>query len=112
MDPNKVHTLKRCFFQKVKRIADTYDPKKLPTEQLRGEIILNLRELLEIAQREAKSKGRYGAKHQKWSKLVAYISKCINVIMRDYDAVKIKAQLEELKELVHNELLRDREAGN
>jgi len=32
--------------------------------------------------------------------------------MRDYDAVKIKAQLEELKELVHNELLRDREAGN
>jgi len=112
LDPNKVHTLKRRFFQKVKRIADIYDPKKLPTEQLRGEIILNLRELLEIAQREVKSKGRYGAKHQKWSKLAAYISKCINVIMRDYDAVKIKAQLEELKELVHNELLRDREAGN
>jgi len=63
LDPNKVHTLKRRFFQKVKRIADIYDPKKLPTEQLRGEIILNLRELLEIAQRGAKSKGRYGAKH-------------------------------------------------
>jgi len=112
LEPNKVHTLKRRFFQKVKRIADTYDPRKLPTEELRGEIILNHRELLEIAHREAKSKGRYGAKHQKWSKLAAYISKCINVIMRDYDAVKIKAQLEELKELVYNELLRDRETGN
>lgn len=112
MDPNKLHTLKRRFFQKVKRIAESYNPKKLPTEELRGSLILDLKELQEIAKREAKSAGRYGAKHQKWAKLAAYISKCINIIMRDYDTVKIKHDLEELKELVYDELLGDRKTGN
>lgn len=108
--------MKTTFFQKVKRTADTYDPKKLPTEQLRGEMILDLRQLLEIARKKASKEGEkggpYGIEHQKWAKLAAYISKCINIILRDYDAVKIKAKLEELKELVYNELLRDRETGN
>jgi hypothetical protein len=41
--------------------------------------------------------------HQKWVKLAAYISKCINVIMCDCDAVKISQKLDKLRELVENE---------
>lgn len=104
--------LKTTFFQKVKRIADTYDPKKLPTEELRGQFILDLKLLAEIAHQQAQSGGKYGKKHRKWAKLAAYITKTINIIMRDYDAVKIKRDLEELKELVYNELLEERETGN
>lgn len=67
---------------------------------------MHLEALGEIAFEEASKRTKKGGKftknHQKWSKLAANISKCINV-MRDCDAVKISQKLDKLRELVEYE---------
>jgi len=55
------------------------------------------------ASKWTKKGGKFTKDHQKWAKLAANISRCINVIMRDYAAVKISQKLDKLRELVENE---------
>ena len=66
---------------------------------------------LQKASKEGK-RGPYTKEHRKWAKLAAYISKCINVILRDYDAVKVKGELQKLRELVESELLGKGKSGD
>jgi len=64
------------FSEKIRKMRKNFDGK---TQAVRGEL--------------KKAKAARKEKHkQKWSRIVAYIAKCINVIMRDYDAVKISAR--------------------
>lgn len=101
--------LKTTFFsQRIRRMRKKFDGK---TQVVRGGLIAELEELYEWALKKAKD-ARKEKHKQKWSRITAYIAKCINVIMRDYDAVKISRKLDELRRLVENELVADRETGN
>ena len=96
------------FSEKIRKMRKNFDGK---TQAVRGELIAELKELYQWALKKAKA-ARKEKHKQKWSRIAAYIAKCINVIMRDYDAAKISEKLDELRRLVENELLRDRETGN
>ena len=109
LDPNRLPMLKHTLFsKKIRRIQKKFDGE---TQALRGALIADLEELYQWAIKKAK-RAKKQKHRQKWSRIATYIARCINVIMRDYDAVKISEKLKELKRLVENELLRDREKGN
>jgi len=79
----------------------------LNTQELRADLILDLKVLAEMAHEQA-TKTTQGSKrtkqHQKWAHLAAYISRSINMIAKEYDTGKIKEKLEELRKLVDEEL--------
>jgi len=99
---------KIVFSQKIRKIRREFNGK---TQTIRGNLIAELNELYQWAIK--RTKAVRNEKHkQKWSRIAAYIAKCINVIMRDYDANKISEKLDELRRLVENELLKDKTTRN
>jgi hypothetical protein len=96
--------LKTVFFQKIQRTTKKFN---LNTQELRADLILDLKVLAEMAHEQA-TKTTQGSKrtkqHQKWAHLAAYISRSINMIAKEYDTGKIKEKLEELRKLVNEEL--------
>jgi len=96
--------LKTVFFQKIQRTTKKFN---LNTQELRADLILDLKVLAEMAHEQA-TKTTQGSKrtkqHQKWAHLAAYISRSINMIAKEYDTGKIKEKLEELRKLVDEEL--------
>jgi hypothetical protein len=96
--------LKTVFFQKIQRTTKKFN---LNTQELRADLILDLKVLAEMAHEQA-TKTTQGSKrtkqHQKWAHLAAYISRSINMIAKEYDTGKIKEKLEELGKLVDEEL--------
>jgi len=96
--------LKNSFFQKIQRTTKKFN---LNTQELRADLILDLKVLAEMAHEQA-TKTKQGSKrtkqHQKWARLAAYISRSINIIAKEYDTGKIKEKLEELRKLIDEEL--------
>ncbi|MFA5363701.1 MAG: hypothetical protein WC325_00785 [Candidatus Bathyarchaeia archaeon] len=96
--------MKTVFFQKIRRTAKKFD---LNTQQVRADLILDLKVLAEMAHDQA-TKTTQGTKrtkqHQKWAHLAAYISRSINMIAKEYDTGKIKEKLDELRKLVDEQL--------
>ena len=95
--------LKNSFFRKIRRTAKKFT---LNTQELRADLILDLKVLAEIAHNQATKtkRGRKPTKQQqKWAKLAAYISRSINIIAKEYDTGKIKEKLEELEKRINDE---------
>ena len=95
------------FSQRIHKMRKEFDGK---TQAVRGSLIAELEELHQWALERAK-KARKEKHKQKWSRIAAYIAKCVNVVMRDYDSNKIVARLEELEKKVHELREKDRQAG-
>jgi polyhydroxyalkanoate synthesis regulator phasin len=100
---NRGTLLKTVFFQKIRRTAKKFD---VNTQEIRADLILDLKALAEMAHEQA-TKTSQGSKrtkqHQKWAQLAAYISRSINIITREYDTGKIKEKLEELEKRINDE---------
>jgi len=104
LETNNSDMLKTAFFRKIQRTAKKFD---VNTQEIRAELILDLKVLAEMAHNQAtkvKERGRPTKQQQKWAQLAAYISKTINIIAKEYDTGKIKDKLEELRKLVNDEL--------
>jgi hypothetical protein len=104
LDPNSRILLKNSFFQKIRRTAKKFD---LNTQELRTDLILDLKVLAEMAYEQATKtteRRKPTKEQQKWAKLAAYISRSINIIAREYDTGKIKEKLDELRKLVDEQL--------
>jgi hypothetical protein len=103
LEPNSSSLLKTAFFQKIRRTTKKLD---LNTQELRADLILDLKVLAEMAHEQA-TKTKRGKKpskeQQKWAKLAAYISRSINIIAKEYDTGKIKEKLEELEKRINDE---------
>jgi len=85
-----------------KRIAKIVEKFDGDTQRVRGQLILDLKVLAELAHDQAtkiNERRRPTKKHQKWAQLAAYISNAINRIAREYDDKKILEELEELKKM-------------
>jgi hypothetical protein len=96
--------LKNRFFQKIQR---TTKKLSLNTQELRADLILDLKVLAEMAHEQATKtieRRKPTEEQQKWAKLAAYISRSINIIAKEYDTGKIEEKLEELRKLVDEEL--------
>ena len=95
--------MKNSFFQKIKRTTKKFN---LNTQELRADLILDLKVLAEMAHDQA-TKTKQGRKptkeQQKWAQLAAYISRSINIIAKEYDTGKIKEKLEELEKRINDE---------
>lgn len=94
----KKPTLKK----RIVKIAKKFDGD---TQRVRGQLILDLKVLAELAHNQAtkiKERGRPAKKQQKWAQLAAYISNTINRIAKEYDDKKILKELEELKKMAIN----------
>ncbi|MHC3130149.1 MAG: hypothetical protein IBV52_08765 [Candidatus Bathyarchaeota archaeon] len=104
MKTNNTSLLKTSFFQKIQRTTKKFN---LNTQELRADLILDLKVLAEMAHDQA-TKTKQGKKptkqQQKWAHLAAYISRSINIIAKEYDTGKIKEKLEELRKLIDEEL--------
>ncbi|TET28465.1 MAG: hypothetical protein E3J73_00875 [Candidatus Bathyarchaeum sp.] len=104
MKTNNRALLKTTFFQKIRRTTKKFN---FSTQEIRAELILDLKVLAEMAHEQAtkiKERGRPTKQQQKWAHLAAYISRSINIIAKEYDTGKIKEKLEELRKLVNEEL--------
>ena len=110
MKPNNSRMLKTDFSRKkpptlkkrIVKIAKKFDGD---TQRVRGQLILDLKVLAELAHNQAtkiKERGSPAKKHQKWAQLAAYISNTINRIAKEYDDKKILEELEELKKMAIN----------
>jgi len=96
--------LKNSFFQKIQRTTKKFN---FNTQEIRADLILDLKVLAEMAHDQAtktKERGKPTKEQQKWAHLAAYISRSINIIAKEYDTGKIKEKLEELRKLVNEEL--------
>ena len=96
--------MKTAFFQKIQRTTKKFN---FDTQEIRADLILDLKVLAEMAHEQA-TKTKQGRKptkeQQKWAHLAAYISRSINIIAKEYDTGKIKEKLEELRKLINEEL--------
>ena len=104
MKTNSRILLKNSFFQKIRRTAKKFD---LNTQELRADLILDLKVLAEMAHEQATKtteRRKPTKEQQKWAKLAAYISRSINIIAKEYDTGKIKEKLDELRKLVDEQL--------
>jgi methionyl-tRNA synthetase len=104
LNPNSSSLLKTAFFQKIRRTAKKFN---LNTQELRADLILDLKVLAEMAHEQAtkKKRGKKPTKEQQqWAQLAAYISRSINIIAKEYDTGKIKEKLDELRKLVDEQL--------
>ncbi|MCW4016800.1 MAG: hypothetical protein NWF06_10555 [Candidatus Bathyarchaeota archaeon] len=96
--------MKTRFFQKIRRTAKKFN---LNTQELRTDLILDLKVLAEMAYDQAtktKERGKPTKQQQKWAQLAAYISRSINIIAKEYDTGKIKEKLDELRKIVDEQL--------
>ena len=110
MDPNKGRMLKTVFSSKkqltlkarIVKIADKFDGN---TQKIRGQMILDLKTIAEMAYDQAtkiKKGSRPTKEQQKWARLAAYISNAINRIAREFDDKKILEELERLKKMARD----------
>ena len=84
---------------RIAKIAKKFDGD---TQKIRGQLILDLKVIAEMAYDQAtkiKKGGRPTKEQQKWAQLAAYISNTINRIAREYDDKKILEELEKLKKM-------------
>ncbi|PVX24541.1 MAG: hypothetical protein CW691_07435 [Candidatus Bathyarchaeum sp.] len=96
--------MKNRFFHKIKRTTKKFN---LNTQELRADLILDLKVLAEMAHEQAtktKERRKPTKEQQKWAKLATYISRSINIIAKEYDTGKIKEKLDELRKLINEEL--------
>ena len=103
MKTNNTSLLKTAFFQKIQRTTKKFN---FDTQEIRADLILDLKVLAEMAHEQA-TKTKQGRKptkeQQKWAHLAAYISRSINIIAKEYDTGKIKEKLEELEKRINDE---------
>ena len=91
---------------RITKIAEKFDGD---TQRVRGQLILDLETLLEMVHRKAQHKGATTKNKQKWAQLATYISRALGFIAKEYDAAKIRKQLDELTRMA-TEL--ERQKGN
>jgi hypothetical protein len=85
-----------------RRIVNLSEKFDGDTQNIRSQLILDLRSLLEIATEQSLSMGggQKSADRQNWIRLAAYISQVINGITKTYDVTQIKDELEELRKTI------------
>ena len=82
--------------KRIAKVAEKFDGN---TQRVRGQLILDLKALAELAHDQAtktKERGKPTKKHQKWAQLATCISRAIGFVAKEYDAAKIREQLDEL----------------
>ncbi len=91
-------TPKRVLQKRISNLTQKFDGD---TQNIRCELILGLRSLLEIATEQSLSTGgRRATERQNWVRLAAYISQVINGISKTYDVSEIKKELDQLRATV------------
>jgi hypothetical protein len=101
LDPNSNYMLKTTFFSEVRKVTKKF--RRVDTQRDRAELISDLKVILETYKKHAAKTGKPGPPgklEMKCAQLAAYIARSINIIAREYDAVKIKTVLAELAERV------------
>ncbi len=84
-----------------KRVTDLTEKFDGDTQHIRAQLIIDLKNLLEIAMEQALSTGgRKTKERQTWAKLAAYITQIINGITKTYDVTQIKTELEDLRKTI------------
>jgi hypothetical protein len=84
-----------------KRISNLTEKFDGDTQQIRAQLILELKSLQEIAIDQVQSATwRKTKEHQNWARLAAYISQVINSISKTYDVTQIKTELEQLRKTI------------
>jgi hypothetical protein len=96
------------FIQKrLTAIADKYS---MDLQNLRGELILQLKALAEMAAQKAIDTHPAKAElKQGWMRLAAYISQVINGLCKTYEEVKTDEDLKELERLIEEAKRRQKE---
>ena len=95
----RAHLRPKRFLQK--RISNLTQKFDGDTQNIRSQLILDLRSLLEIATEQSISTGgQKSVERQNWVRLAAYISQVINGISKTYDITQIKDELEELRKTI------------
>jgi hypothetical protein len=96
----KAHSL----YPKIRQLRAKFDGD---TQRIRGELILDLKVLMEMAQSQAtfmkKGQWKKTKEHREWARIAAYISQIISNIAKGYDNVKIEADLKELERLIREQ---------
>jgi hypothetical protein len=89
---------KRFLQRRISNLTQKFDGD---TQNIRSQLIFELRSLLEVATEQSLSTGgQKAAERQNWIKLATYISQVINNISKTYDVSQIKDELEALKKTV------------
>jgi len=95
----RVNRPPKRFLQK--RIANLTEKFDGDTQRLRAQLILDLKNLQEVAMQQILStRGKKTAEQQNWARLAAYISQIINSIGKTYDVTQIKTELDELRKTI------------
>lgn len=84
---------------RIRNVAQTFDGD---TQKIRGQLVLDLKTLAEMAHDQAtkiKERGRPTKEHRKWAKLAADITRVIGWMTKDFDTFKIKEELQHLQEV-------------
>jgi hypothetical protein len=91
-------TPKRVLQKRISNLTEKFDGD---TQNIRSELILGLRSLLDIATEQSLcTGGRKATERQNWVRIAAYISQVINGISKTYDVTQIKDELDELRKTV------------
>ena len=96
MDPNNTAMLKKGLFWKIKKVTKNFT---ILTQKERAQLILDLKVLMELAQREATAipeRGKFTKERQKAAQLAAYIARTINIVATQYDNKKVMDELKQL----------------
>ena len=89
---------KRFLQKRISNLTEKFDGD---TQNIRSQLILDLRSLLEVATEQALATGgKKPAERQNWVRLAAYISQVINSISKTYDISQIKNELEQLRKTI------------
>jgi len=99
---NRNRMLKTAFFLK-RQLTAAKGKLDLNTQEIRRELIIDLLFLKEYADRRAKDRRLTRKNQMGWMHVAGEISRTINYIARDFDAVEIKARLEALEKLLASE---------
>ena len=84
-----------------KRISNLTEKFDGDTQQIRAQLILELKTLQETALEQVQSATwRKTKEHQNWARLATYISQVINSISKTYDVTQIKNELEQLRKTI------------
>jgi len=86
----------RSFKFKLRRVM-----RRLDTQELREEAVVDLRSLAKAAYERAKpTKGRNLEQSAQWARMTAYLYQVINSITRQYDERQVDKDLDELERLI------------
>jgi hypothetical protein len=89
---------RRVLEKRITNLTEKFDGD---TQRIRAQLILELKNLQEIAVDQVQSAGwRKTKEHQNWVRLAAYISQVINSISKTYDVTQIKTELEQLRKTI------------